>query len=164
MIEFVIGYAVLTAALYALWLTGVFPRVRVKKLYDRNGRNSLFRVEVDPDAPDMLAVLAQEIAEVDWKWRRAHGLPAINLILDEIPALERRMELWGHEVEVQAAAMIYGADPERKRRTEARVMHAYSGYHFDDWTPDEIERAMRDHADDARKWVERNLERIQGAG
>ena len=141
------------------------PKVKWETLHGKNGENSLFHIAVDPDARYARAVLAQEIAERRWKWARGFGIPGLQLILQNVPAMGRAMELWGHEVEVQAAALIYGVDETQKRRNEARSMSEYSGYEFKSsgWPSDRIEREMAKRAAKARKWVRKNLKLIEEA-
>ena len=150
------GLITLNVILY-LWT----PKVKWKPLHGKNGENSLFHISMDPDARYARAVLAQEIAERRWKIARGYGIPLLQLILQRIPSMDRAMELWGHEVEVQAAATIYGLDINEYRRKEARSMSQSSKYEFDNWTSAKIAREMIRLESKASKWVRRNMKRIE---
>ena len=149
---------VLNVALY-LWN----PKVKWKPLHGKNGENSLFHIAMDPDARYARAVLAQEIAERRWKIARGFGIPGLQLILQRIPAMNRAMELWGHEVEVQAAALIYGADEDGHRGSEAWAMSQNSSYGFydADWSTDTIISKMSKRSRKARKWVHSNVKLLE---
>lgn len=156
------------------------PIFRAREMEGRNGRNTLFVAAVDPRAPHPVAVAAQEIVESRWKLARFAlavifsaaiaaliwflALPMVSGLAVPAPILggalwlrsgpaKRAMELWGHEVEVQAAVSYYGADEARKRRSEARSMVAHDGYRFGDWTVSEVVEGMKGRRKAARRWV-----------
>jgi len=141
------------------------PAVKWKPLQNKNGENGLFHIAVDPNARHARAVLAQEIAERRWRWSHGFGVPGLQLILQRIPAVNRAMELWGHEVEVQAAVLIYGVNENQKRNSEAWVMANSDGYEFKTagWDTDRVEAQMLKRSAKAAKWVRRNLELIESA-
>lgn len=153
-------YATWAAYRHVRWKRGDYPEIRVVPMTDFNDRNNLFEVKVRATSKRLRAHLAQGLAEVEWKWRRFHGLPVIGRILDRIPALERRMELWGHECETQAAVLLYGDDEARYRAGEVRTLADYEGYHFDDWSDAKIEAEMLKLRDKARRWVRENEKRL----
>ena len=131
----------------------LLPIVQKKHLKDANGRNSILYVQMDPDAPMYKAVLAQEIYECLYK------VDPINLIRSRTTKGQRDMELMGHEVEVQAAVMLYGVKEAQYRRAEASAMQ--TGYDcFKGMELPEIVDAMADKTIEAQKWVARNQGRF----
>jgi len=141
------------------------PKVKWKPLQNKNGENGLFHIAVDPNARHARAVLAQEIAERRWRWSHGFGIPGLQLILQRIPAVNRAMEIWGHEVEVQAVSLLYTRDEDEHRRDEAWAMAGSESYEFKSagWSAERIERKMQKRSRKAEDWVRRNRQRIETA-
>mgnify|MGYP005851590663 CR=1 FL=1 len=154
--------------LAAMQVYGYFrkPKVEWVHLPTKNAEHSLLEVKIDPDARYSKAVLAQEIAEIKWMWLRGFGVPGLQLVLRRIPPVMRALELWGHEVEVQMAVIIYGANEGEVRRHEAWVMADSSSYEFKPagWSSEYIERKMAKRSRKARKWARKNLGLVDNAG
>ena len=132
------------------------PKIKVADLDGRNAKNNAFRVVIDPDVPFRAAVLAQELYEAEAK---RDPVRAIEVRLDS--SAERKLEITGHEVEVQAAALIYGQDEAAYRAKEAASMHRGYGGLFRDMPVAEIIAAMEARKPTARQWVERNRVRLE---
>lgn len=129
----------------------MLPIIIRRRIDGANGTNWPGVVILDPDAPMPAATLAQEVWESRWKLNPANLLR--RLTSDNT---RRRMEIMGHEVEVQAAVLIYEADTDAIRSREARAMLAgYDGL-FRGWTLDRLRAAMAGVSDDARVWVAGN--------
>lgn len=128
------------------------PFIFKRRLKNANGRNWPGIVVINPDAPYPAAVLAQE-----W-WEAMHKLNPLNLLRVLLSSSARRkMEIMGHETEVQAAAELYGLDALDYRRKEARAMKSgYDGL-FGAIPVDEIEQGMRDRSGEALAWVTKRL-------
>ena len=95
----------------------MFPIVIEKNLNGRNARNWPGVVLIDPDAHEPAAVAAQELYE------SRHKMNPVNLLRRTFDDDHRRdMEIMGHEVEVQASVLIYGADEASRRAREAASM------------------------------------------
>lgn len=75
----------------------MLPITILKRLKGANGRNWPGYVQIDPGAPMRAAVWAQEA------WESRHKLNPVNLLRSRLSLRHRRrMEIMGHEVEVQA--------------------------------------------------------------
>jgi hypothetical protein len=122
--------------------------VFVDKLAGANGRNSPLHIRMRR-GPFQAAVFAQEL------WESNHAL------LRLIPGRSRGMELFSHEIEAQAAGLIYGSDIEAYRYAEARRMGGYR--QLAGLTPDEIEEGMRASAARALAWVQKHRKAIEAA-
>lgn len=141
----------------------MLPIITIKRRLDgRNGLNGPGFVVIDPDAPYPAAVWAQEA------WESQHRLTnPVNWIatmwpfrkIDPSPT--RRMEIMGHEVEVQAAVLIYGVDANWYRDSEARAMRRGYGGLFSSTPLDDLIEAMKARSDDARQWVRRHRSQIE---
>lgn len=123
-------------------------------LTGRNGRNWPGVVMVDPDARYRAAVWAQEAYEAERKLN-----PAFTLRLLFSDSARRDLELTGHEVEVVAAARVYGLDRTQKRRAEAASL-ARNYNEFEEWDESRIFAEMKMRTTEAEAWVARNLVRI----
>lgn len=162
-----------------------------------NGQNNLWRVWVWTGIDHRAAVAAQELYE--WEAKLCTGvvaataavgllgalaalldpifglgvLPALVLAFLGVPKLlpvRRRMELGSHEVEVQAAAALYGADQVAYRWHEigskergGMVTYAW----LKGMKPMAIEAEMKRRSDGAARWVKHHrsfLERVRDAG
>lgn len=133
----------------------MIPIIIRRPLTGANGRNWPGVVILNPDAQLPAAVLAQEWWEAVWK------LNPLNLILRFLPRYRRRMEVMGHEVEVQAAALIYGLDATAYRQAEAaRMQRGYAGL-FDGWPTMRIEAEMRRNSHRATRWVAKRRRKLE---
>ena len=130
---------------------------RDRDLDGRNAYNKPGIVFIDPDAPLRAAVWAQEDYEARYK------LDPVRWATIRTNRRERQlMELRSHEIEVQAAALVYGADPVAYRQREAQLMRqGYDGL-FSNKTEAEIVGEMEGFTLRARKWVAENERRIRG--
>lgn len=132
------------------------PVTRLKRLTGANGTNWPGYVQLDPDAPHRAAVWAQEA------WEAMHKLNPINLIRVRLSRrARRRMEIMGHEVEVQAAALIYGESVEKTRYREISAMLTGYGDLFAGRTRGQLRAAMESVSDDASRWVRRRRNKIE---
>lgn len=118
------------------------------EMHGRNGHHTFFTV-VTRRGPLQAAVFAQEL----WESPR--------VFLRIWPGYSRRAELFSHEVEVQAAALIYGANADDYRRQEAKGMTGYRA--LKGMSPETIEIEMRKQAGSARTWVEAHARKIRWA-
>lgn len=145
------GLALGVLLTYAGIRAGKLPLIERKQLDGANGRNWPLYVEIDPKAAYHKAVLAQEL------WEAIHKTNPINLIRSRSEKGQRTMEYMGHEIEVQAAVMLYGVAEATYRKAEAERMQAgYSGI----FEGQPVERELAARRDKARKWVRENRERF----
>ena len=134
----------------------ILPITRLKRLSGANGRNWPGYVLLDPDAPHRAAVWAQEAWEA---MRKLNPLALVKVRLSR--RARRRMEIMGHEVEVQAAALVYGLSASTYRVAEAARMRAgYDGL-FAGLSAPQLVAAMEAVSDDAGRWVRRNRNAIE---
>ena len=134
----------------------MFPIIIRRALSGANGRNWPGVVLISPDAPLPAAVLAQEA------WEAMHKLNPINMIRVRLSRrARRRMEIMGHEVEVQAAALIYGESVEKTRYREISAMLTGYGDLFAGRTRGQLRAAMESVSDDASRWVRRRRNKIE---
>lgn len=133
----------------------MFPILIYRRLNGANGRNWPGFVILDPKAPLAAAVAAQELWEALWK------LNPVNLLLRFLPRYRRRMETISHEVEVQAAAMLYGLNVDTYRFREASRMTLGYGGLFEDLTPEQLNDEMRKYSQRAKTWVRTNQKRLE---
>ena len=134
----------------------MLPIVIRRDLDGSNGRNWPGFVILGKDIERPAAVAAQEI------WEARHKLNPLAL-LQVLTSKDsrRKMELMGHEVEVQACVIIYGQSEIVARKREAVAMHnGYDGL-FRHMSPLKIEAEMRKRSDKARAWVQANLREIK---
>lgn len=160
-------YAAIAAG---LWLVGflVLPVGRWRALEGRNARNWPGFFLVDPSAPCPAAVWAQELYEARAKWR---GLPvlgplfAIGRLSPRLAVAMRRIELMGHEVEVQAEVRLRGLDADGERMARLREARSLATHYraFRGWPEGRIIGAMLDRREDAKRWVKRNWREINEA-
>lgn len=150
------------------------PIAVVNRANRANGSSNAFWITMYGNPGSTAAVLAQEMAEFQWKWTRIYGpglivlgllawffdplflaLSAPLFVVNRFPALRRALELWGHEVEVQAAVALYGASEGEYRAKEAMGMwRGYSGL-FSGMTLAEVDRAMVKRGPAAERRVRR---------
>ena len=147
----------LLGALLGVALTGVgvrshlLPLIEYGPLRDANGKNKPLYVQIDPTVPYYKAVLAQEV------WESIHKTNPINLIRSRTKKGQRDMELMGHEVEVQAAVLLYGITESTYRRIEAETMQRGYGGIFKGV---DVETEMAKLSGKARAWVVENKGRF----
>lgn len=125
----------------------IFPITIWRKPDGANGRNWPFVIMVDPDHPRRAAIWAQEAYESRYK------LNPINLVLSLFPKGKRRMEFMGHEIEVQAAGLLYWENMVEYRKAEAKRMHRGYGGLFKEYTPAEIMDQMKSREGKAWEWI-----------
>ena len=163
------------------------PPVFIKDLNRSNGNSNAARIVMDPDAPYPVAVLAQELVEWQYKFKRGAPVAAASiaalwtfggeidpLALTAFSAclavvgltsprwvrhLHCQMELLGHMVEVIAAEKLYGSDAIAHFGREAKVLTRYD--QFDDWEIDEIIAGMDAMEERAEAWVNANLDHLR---
>lgn len=131
-----------------------FPKVIIDpNLTEFNALNNRRRVIINPTIQYPAAVLAQECFESRWKWW------PWNLVWRRLfDAGRRRMEIRGHESEVQAVDILYGEDMGQWRDRKARIMkRSYDGI-FDDYSVEELKREMRKYSKRQRKFVLKHYE------
>lgn len=141
----------------------MLPIITIKRgLSGKNAINAPGIIILDPEAPYPAAVWAQEA------WESMHRLTnPINWVatmwpfskIDSSPT--RRMEIMGHEVEVQAAALIYGVPAGWYRESEAGKMRRGYGGLFASTPIDTIVEAMRARTSEARNWVRKHRDQIE---
>lgn len=132
--------------------SGHLPLVERGKIKGANGRNRPLHVTIDPTVPYHKAVLAQEI------WESIHKTNPINLLKSRSKSGQREMELMGHEIEVQAAVMLYDVDEREYRKAEAGRMRAGYGGIFRGM---DVEAEMARLSGKARAWVVENKGRFE---
>lgn len=121
-----------------------------------NARNWPGVTMVDPDHPRRAAIWAQEAWESTWKM---NPLNLIDRLLSK--AARREMEIMGHEVEVQAAKLVYGDAAGPYRLKEAMSLEKNYGGLFKGRDVMAIQLAMLKCQPEARAWVLENLDRIK---
>ena len=124
------------------------PIIRIGKVEGANGRNWPGIAIVNRNAPYRAAVAAQEAVEAMFKLN-----PIALLRRTFSRSYRRRMEILGHEAEVQAAWLFYGRDRHDHRTSEVSAMkRGYAGL-FDGMTHKQIYQAMQDQSDNAMRKV-----------
>lgn len=145
------GFALSVLLIYAGIRAGALPLVEKVSIKGANGSNWPLYVEIDTKAAYWRAVLAQEI------WEAIHKVLPWNLIRSRSKKGRRDMEYMGHEIEVQAAVLLYGVAEATYRKAEAERMQAgYSGLF--DGQP--VERELAKRRSKAREWVRDNKDRF----
>ena len=142
-----------------VWLIGwvALPHGRYVETLDANGRNWPGFFIVREDAPNREAVWAQEQYEAQTKWRWLPLLWLVDLPGRAFPRIawfSRRLELMGHEIEVQHIG-LHGGDRASARRHEAEVLVRHYPA-FKGWTADQCLYALEQRSDRARQWLSRN--------
>lgn len=147
-----------------------------------NGENGAWRVWIWSGIDNRAAVAAQELYE--WRFRMLVGLGSATataaltgalagfvepllwwlaplaawaafVLVPQMHAVQRRKELMSHEVETQAAALLYGANVAAYRAHEAGGMPSYAW--LKDMSREEIERRMEANSGKALRCVRRHL-------
>ena len=134
----------------------MLPIIITRRLTGRNARNWPGLVILGKGIRHPAAVCAQEVYESRWK------LNPVNMLRHNFSeAARREMEIMGHEIEVQAAARIYGAAEGAYRAKEAAAMiRGYDGL-FKGFSAGGLEADMAAKAGKARQWVSRNIRLIE---
>ena len=129
---------------------------KLVKIAGANGRNWPGVIHLNPNAPYRAAVWAQEAYEA------VHKLNPFNLLRTRLSKRHKqRMEIMGHEIEVQAVRIVYALNINSVRQREAISMkRGYDGL-FADMTKDQIEQLMLANQDAANRWVRKNLNQIK---
>lgn len=129
---------------------------KLVKIDGANGRNWPGVVHLDPEAPYRAAVWAQEAYEA------VHKLNPFNLLLSPLSKRhQRRMELMSHEIEVQAARIVYASNASAYRLREVvSLKYGYDGL-FAEMTQVQIEHLMLANQNAANRWVRQNLKQIK---
>lgn len=151
------GVALGVLLIYAGIRVGALPLVEKTKIksgssdYRVTGRNWPLYVEIDDNAAQWRATLAQEL------WESIHKTNPINYFRRRSKSEKRDLELMGHEVTVQAAVLLYGEPEATYRRTEAESMtqaypELFSGV--------DVERELAKRRSKAREWVRDNKDRF----
>lgn len=129
-------------------LFSLFPLTfTVDRIEGANGRNWPTHIVIKRSYLQA-AIYAQE----RWEWPRF-----IHRLFAPI-----RCQIFSHEVEVQAAAIVCGQDEHAYRRQEANLMMDYD--YLYPLGVDEIESRMKAQREKARKWVlsmRKTLERMR---
>lgn len=108
------------------------------------------------------AIWAQEYYESKYKWKMFIVYIALRLLIlldKKWGWMERRMELMGHEIEVQAEQMLVGTPVDQSRAREARALTQYSV--FEGYSADTIEMMMGQRWVSANDFVRDNWDLIQ---
>lgn len=131
----------------------MLPVMKMKRpSHGANASNSMWRIEIDPKLESFHAVLAQELFEFGWKWKWGRGFAT-----PFSKSLQRKMEVRGHEVEVQWKAMWDSLDDDQVveyRWAEARALSRYKA--FKGLSVDTIYDMMLEVIPEANKWVVNN--------
>ena len=120
-----------------------------------NATNKPWCIWIRPDLPYAAAVWTQEYAEARYKWN-----PLVVLAMNfGIRPVLRALEIWGHEVEVQAAVRFYGADETTYRASEAHAVSTrYKQFHG--YGRGQVEKMMLAKRQDAIRFVSRHRDKI----
>lgn len=138
----------------------MFPIVKYvdNDAFSANARNWPGFVQVKRNVPHRAAVVAQEA------WEATHKMDPVKLffrVFKRSKQDQREFEYMGHEVEVQAAAIIYGLPGAEYRTKEAYALkHGYGGL-FDHLSLGQIEHELRARSAKARQWVQANLSELR---
>lgn len=129
------------------------PATTIVDLEGRNATNNIFRIKIDPDTPYPAAVWTQERYESRYKLGSLiHPLRLFRRLF-KTEEFKRELELMGHEIEVQAAVVFYGALEIDYRLREAQGMKRHGSYHFETWSTSDIFGAMQRWKPEAIRWV-----------
>ena len=133
----------------------LLPFTFLKSLSGPAGRNWPGVVIIDKQHPFRAAIWAQEA------WESRYKLNPVNLLMSLTTDGKRKLELMGHEVEVQAAGAVYAVDEDAYRIDEAdRMITGYPKL-FGKMTRLQVVSAMRNNSADASDWVRDNLREIR---
>ena len=159
---------IVALGLLALWLVGCFalPRWRWVDDLPSNGRNWPGFFVVRRGLPyGGLPVWAQEYHEARAKWRWFPVAVVLTLVGKLIPAwawYERKLELMGHEIEVQTEAWLGGDEAEVRHREAEALAKRYRA--FKGWTVSQCLAALENRSAKAERWVKRYIPLILRQG
>lgn len=120
-----------------------------------NARNWPGLIKIRPDLVLFAAVWAQESYESLWK---LNPFNLISLLLGK--KARRKMEVMGHEIEVQVATQFYDIHEDEYRTQEAQVM----ARHYPEFHPlsvGAVKSLMLEQSDKAKRWVDKHRGRIE---
>lgn len=134
----------------------LLPITREKQLKGRNAYNGGGYVVMDPDAKPYAAIWAQECYEAMYK---LNPINALKVRFSD--SARRKMEITGHEIEVQVAGWLYGEDRDEYRKAEAqRMINGYDRL-FSRYSVASLALVMKDRSYSANKWIGRNKRAIK---
>lgn len=121
-----------------------------------NANNNMYRVKIDPELIYFRAILAQEVFEFHHKWTYLRGF-----IMPFSYAMQIKMEILGHAVELAWAVMYDNADYETYLSQEARALERYKSFRSKNLNKQTIKLMMADQYTIAIKWVLENKTYIE---
>lgn len=134
----------------------LLPITRERQLKGRNAYNQGGYVVMDPDAKPYAAIWAQECYEAMYK---LNPINALKVRFSD--SARRKMEITGHEIEVQVAGWLYGEKITEYRKEEAqRMINGYNGL-FKGYTVASLVQRMMVRMYSAEKWISKNMEKIK---
>lgn len=133
----------------------LLPITFFKKNTEYNGRNWPGVVIMRKNHPQGAAIWAQEAYEARYK------LNPINFIKSRTSSGCRKMEILSHEIETQAAVILYGVNENEYRNKEARTLSTKYKHAFDGMTQENIIIEMLAVSAKAKRWVEKNIDDIR---
>lgn len=122
-----------------------------------DGKNWPFLVFIDRSTIKGASCLARHIFESMWKAN------PINFIADLFTdSNKQKMEITGHEIEVQVSSILYGLEenPIRSQKSRQLMPPNYDGV-FQNMTEEEISFEMRQYRSEAKTWVWDNMKLLQ---
>lgn len=123
-----------------------------------NARNWPGLVKVRRGLQFRAAIVAQEA------WESMHKMDPVKLffrVFKRSKQDQREFEYMGHEVEIQAAILIYGVDAVEYRRNEAlRMKEGYNGL-FGHLSVNAIVAELRARSGKANRFVNQHLEKLK---
>lgn len=151
----IIPFALLVA--FQVWLFSRWPSISVvprRSIDGANGRNSVMSVKIAQELDDKnrIAVLAHELYEARYKTNLLRGA-WVRLS----KGARRKMEIMGHEIEVQA----FDGNRAERRMSEAKAMHRHYEGLFSNSTPEQIYDLMFNKSSAARSWIGDHRSRIK---
>lgn len=123
-----------------------------------NARNWPGLVKVRRGLQFRAAIVAQEA------WESMHKMDPVKLffrVFKRSKQDQREFEYMGHEVEVQAAALIYGVDANEYRLNEAKRMHGGYNNLFAHLSHKEIAMELRARSGKANRFVNEHLDKLK---
>jgi hypothetical protein len=128
------------------------PFIFQRKLKHANGTNNALWIVMDPDAANYDCVLAQEVYECLFRKN------PVNMFYVEFTRRgQRKMEIRGHEVEVQTYAILNKKTPKQVEQYRATEAHGMSNHYdcFKGMSVNEIITQMESESARCKTWVER---------
>jgi len=136
----------------------VKPKITIGPRKGPNATNKLFSIYLADDlGRQILPILEQEYAENRRK--------ALQSVLSKVRSIREGNEIFGHEVEVQAAFAENDDDKHERRMSEARALTSdNSSYHrrgmFRKATVQEVYDRMKKQEGKALKWHRKNVGKV----